>query len=280
MPLFIGISGRLINNQIFHNHSLLDVLKKYLYRLIIPWFIATLTYFIYQTQADELAFNVKNLIQSIIFPNYHLWFIPAFLSWVFATWILKKIGLSYPQILLLALFISIVAVIILKFSSLLPSLKIPVLLTGVVRTTGFHYYFFFILGKYIHELKTYHLKNLAVFTAIAGMATSIYLFFSPNPVLELLNLFAFNTALLYVVLFISQQEMISNNKFLQWLGVHSLGIYLWHVLPIQFVNHFLIDESTLEFYLVQITLQIILFITYYYLVKIHVFKTYVFGIRS
>ncbi|PZU84830.1 MAG: hypothetical protein DI529_10740 [Chryseobacterium sp.] len=81
MPIFLLVSGYLINIERLRRTSFSELIKKYILRLIIPWFIAILVYSIIEYRYSILQKSIFILYH----PYYHLWYIPAFLGYVLIT---------------------------------------------------------------------------------------------------------------------------------------------------------------------------------------------------
>tara|TARA_Y100000385_G_C13009291_1_gene600917 strand:- start:182 stop:1141 length:960 start_codon:yes stop_codon:yes gene_type:complete len=278
MPLFIGISGFLFNLEKTITYNLIELIKKYFLRIILPWTFAVLVYFLLSIIQNGSSNTLIELIKAFISPFYHLWFIPGFLSWVILTWILKKIKLSNKLLLATGLSISLVS-IILKYC---PELYKDLVTTSsiielILHTFRPYFYFFFVLGiiyKKIELKKPMILEYVFTFICVLFV---IYIFYTPNKFLSIITFFLFNSLLLSVAIKLSSNNMILGNKTIEWLGLNSLSIYLWHVIPILICRLIIGTENLGLFYLGTICLELVFIFVYKYLLKINVLKNYVFG---
>lgn len=86
MPLFIGVSGFLYNDQ--NSNKFI----KYIRRIVIPWMIAVLIYLIIGRLSDAslLEISIKDIILAFMLPYYHLWFIIGYLSYLIITLYLNR----------------------------------------------------------------------------------------------------------------------------------------------------------------------------------------------
>ncbi len=103
MPLFMAVSGFLIKQERLRKLSFGALIKKYLYRLIIPWSVAFVFYngIVYREQI--FAFGMMELVEKIIYPYYHLWFIPALLVMICCLWLIEKYRINPTVVLIIAL---------------------------------------------------------------------------------------------------------------------------------------------------------------------------------
>ena len=89
MPLFIGVSGFLLNFEAFRTSSAISLIKKYWKRLILPWIIAVNAYYFIWAMRG-MSISLKGYIKAYLHPYYHLWYVLGFLAYLAITWILVK----------------------------------------------------------------------------------------------------------------------------------------------------------------------------------------------
>lgn len=78
MPLYFFIGGILIERQIRRGKTI-DFLKNRFRRLIVPFLWFAPFYYLVETTFSETIFRrPTSILFSILFPGYHLWFLPAF----------------------------------------------------------------------------------------------------------------------------------------------------------------------------------------------------------
>lgn len=233
MPLFIGISGFLFNVDRVVGINLIALIKKYLFWVVIPWTIAIIFYFSLSVIQNDNLNVLTELIKSFISPFYHLWFIPGFLRWIVLTWFFKKIKTKDSHLLVIGLLISVVSIVLKSYPEVYQDLN--VLNSGIgllLHTFRPYFYFFFVLGLVFKRLELTRPKIFEYILPLLGFAIVIYSFYSPNKLLSAVNFFLFNSFLLSLVLKISANNMIKESKTIEWIGLNSLAIYLWHLLPI------------------------------------------------
>jgi peptidoglycan/LPS O-acetylase OafA/YrhL len=271
MPVFVGISGVLFNIKYINEINVQQLFKKYAFRLLLPWALAVTFYYFFTLYQFSETFSVSSFIRAFVFPYYHLWFIPAFLSWVVFTWGLKKLKVSNDKLLAISAALSLVSTVLLKYPELIsPNFSTPDILKALIRSYGPHFYFFFVLGIYLKN-KTLDQINLLNYIFI-------YLYYYPNSSISFINFFLFNGFIINLILKIATKNLVRSNPFMEWLGVHSLAIYLWHVLPIGLCHIVFGTDNLNMFYIIVALLQVSLMISYLYLVKVDFLRKYVFGL--
>lgn len=279
MPVFVGISGVLFNIKYINEINVQQLIKKYAFRLLLPWSLAVVFYYFFTLYQFSETFSVSSFIRAFVFPYYHLWFIPAFLSWVFMTWGLKKLKLSNNKILAISALLSLVCTVLLKYPELIsPTFNTPDILKAIIRSYGPQFYFFFVLGIYLKNKTLDQINLLNYIFPTIGLVITIYLYYYPNSSISFINFFLFNGFIINLILKIATKNLIRSNPFMEWLGVHSLAIYLWHVLPIGLCHIVFGTDNLNVFYIIVALFQVSLMISYLYLVKVDFLRKYVFGL--
>ncbi len=151
------------------------------------------------------------------------------------------------------------------------------IINTVVHTFRPQFYVFFLLGNFIRENARQMNSPMEYVVLFLLGALKLYLFIHPNQLLSGLAFFLFNFFLIRVILKAASGNYIPNSSSLEWLGRNSLGIYLWHVLPIIICKMTITTENLFLFYLASFTFEL-LFIAAYALIAKHQFiKRFVFG---
>ncbi|WP_341225317.1 acyltransferase family protein [uncultured Arcticibacterium sp.] len=279
MPLFVGISGYLFKVSNVVDFNLLELLRKYLLRLILPWSIAVLAYYSFSIAQNTDRNIIHGLVSSFLFPFYHLWFIPSFLSWVILTWFLKKLKTSDRLLLFIAFFISLVSILLKWYPESYQdfgTLKSGI--TLIQNKYRPYFYFFFILGLAYRNIQLNKPTFSEYMLPFLGFIAVVTLYYFPNNPLSIFNFFLMNAVLLLVLMKLSSNKIIPRNKTLEWLGFNSLGIYLWHLFPILICKSVIGIENSLMFYLAAICSEVIFIIGYNYLLKFDFLRKYAFGL--
>lgn len=278
MPLFIGICGFLFNANKVVEIKLIQILRKYLFRVIIPWIIAVIFYFSLSLIQNNSSNILIGFIKAFVFPFYHLWFILGFLSWIILTWLLKKIITGDKILLSIGFLISVVSILLTEYPEIYQDCKlIGPTIKSVLHTFRPYYYFFFVLGLIYRNINLKEPKIMEYIFPSIFFILVIFLFYNPDKILSIFNFFIFNTLLLSLILKIASNNLILENRIIEWIGLNSLAIYLWHVIPIMICKVLIGIENLVFFYSATICLELIFIFTYNYLLRIELLKKYVFG---
>jgi fucose 4-O-acetylase-like acetyltransferase len=281
MPLFIGISGFLFNYKEAVNSNLITLVSKYFNRLIIPWIIATIAYFVFnQYFGDSLELTISVVFKSIIIPYTHLWFIPAFLSWVFMTWFFIKLKVPPKGIFAISVLISTISYLLFKntynIEGVPPMNSFTTTVFGVFRP---YFYSFFVLGYVLKQTDYYKqvIEKTEIIYILILFALIMIEYFFDNNILLFVAFYLFNYLLLNKVLKICGASLLGSNKTLEWLGQNSLGIYLWHLFPILIADEIVGTSNLLIFYATAVSLSLIFLLLFSQLTKVKVINQYFFG---
>jgi len=281
MPLFIGISGFLFNLDKIGEISFYELFKKYRYRIIVPWIIAVTAYSVYLeiTVPDNNSFLVS-LLNSFIYPFYHLWFIAGFIGWIFASWFLKKLGFTHKSILFISLAISIVSFIFFKHNEIYEN--IPVLseiINIVLHTFKPYFYVFFVMGIYLKNHDKTKLLPIDIFIPFILFVVIGFLFFIPSEIIYAIAFYLFNYFLLKAMLIGVKNNLLPAFKWIEWIGVNSLGIYLWHVIPVFLSISLTKEVGSILYYFMSYFIILIFLLIYSQINRIKFISKYIFGIR-
>lgn len=277
IPLFIGISGFLLNINKVVKFNFFELLQKYWLRIILPWIIAALVYYLF---SDNFTLSVLYPFRAIFQPYYHLWFIPAFLFWVLLTWALKRLNINNKTLVFVGLLITILSVVVKKYEFLYNDIQsIDAVMFYLLNVLKPYYYFFFVAGIYFKDTnqKIYKRSNLLLLLLVLLFSGVVYFFYHQNMILSTLNLFLLNTILIFWSVRMSKNTLQIKNNPLQWIGKNSLGFYLWHVIPIIVAKEFTYKEDVLVYLVIVTVLEIVFYFAYKVLIKIEFFKKYIFG---
>ncbi|WP_368926544.1 acyltransferase family protein [Serratia marcescens] len=239
MPLFLGVTGYFVRRY-FLDGGVISVLKKYQWRMIIPYFLAFIVYSVYSLYFSE-KIGLNQLIGLFLYPYYHLWYIPAVIIFVLYTIVI------YKNNFLLGFFLFFFVALSIVWYCYADTLENQYSWLRFIGDKRFYYYYSFFLLGFLAGDKHFNGNLLALF-AIA-LAAGILGYYEPNgTLLDAASWFAFNAALLLLMISLCQRLMRKSEGFLVKMGQVSLPIYLWHVLPILLVGA-VIDKDTLGFYL-------------------------------
>lgn len=235
MPIFIAVSGFLVNRSVLIDLSFSEVVKKYFPRVLISWGIAVLVYTTI-TKFNRLSgLNSKELLilyaKAFIKPYYHLWYILGFLAYILLTWLLLKLRLRNWMLLVVALVISIISKYELYHISNETLKSIVDIIAYDFRLYNF---FFFILGMLFKEYISrkgvpYIMKPAVILALICGIAC-IYFFYHDSDIGKRTMYFLFNIPFAVILLELSYIEYFPRCRMIEYIGRNSMAFYLWHVL--------------------------------------------------
>ncbi|MDN5200189.1 acyltransferase [Fulvivirgaceae bacterium BMA10] len=241
MPLFLSISGFLIKQDRLRKLSFGDLVRKYLYRLIIPWIIAFLFYntIVYFDDIINFRFDIIAVLKAIVYPYYHLWFIPALLFMIFCLWVIERNGIKPKYVLAFALCITLswFGYFSWEDQRLMESNWLYV---WIGDKRNFIYFFFFFLSYYLknygqHLLRRINKKLLwfliPAFTFLLVLSTYMGSM-AIRPYYYTLCYMLFNLSIIYFSL-----SYLINIKFkssiFQFSNNYSMVIYLYHYIILE-----------------------------------------------
>lgn len=265
MPLFIAIAGYFFGNMDSKNVSFVQLFKKYEFRGIYPWLIALVAYSLYQ---DWGALFVENkyavLWDSFRKPYYHLWFVPGLLGYVFSTLGASKVKLPVNVLLVVSVLLSAFFMVLREHRILFvvyPDIKeyVEVLL----YTFRPQYFMFFVLGIWARRAHIQKLEPFVPYLSIVGLSALLVSFFLHQTDVYIFAFYFFNFFFAIWMLKLSEKRFFPNVKILQWIGVNSLGIYLWHQFPLMILKEQIADNQNLLLYTV-LSLSAVLIIGFIY----------------
>ncbi len=252
MPLFMAVSGYMFDMDKYMQRSFRDMFKKYLRRIVIPWVCAVNIYFILNVLINEnlQELSIRGYLYAYIQPYYHLWFAVVYTAYIFIIWIFLKLMKNTPlseekkRIILLSIAVTVSA--IWKF------VCIPLGIGNKPYINLIQYYLrpwlfvFFVLGMILRKTDILHRKMIQVMSCVGVIIGSIVLvlsFYIESDLISNINFFVLNLSLTYLVCSVLRKDVhIENNmvsRTVEFVGRHSYAFYLWHVLVIVLIKHFL-----------------------------------------
>ncbi|MFX1502347.1 MAG: acyltransferase [Promethearchaeota archaeon] len=243
IPLFVFISGYLLSSRYWEDFSVKDFYKKRFKNIYFPYFFFCGLYIFLSPLLLGRPLEFTNNLLNILFNPwnfyYHFWFIALITSFYLFYPLLVKIFLKYEKQLIWVLIISIIIQIVWN-ESLFGILYLLGFLEGsLLYSILFYYanYFFFkhlsyfVLGVYINKNSPkIHSKSKKLYFLILP----IVLFSALNSIFGIESFHIFINIPLIVLVFSLIKD--KNNRFLEVLGKYSFGIYLVHVLILNFIN--------------------------------------------
>lgn len=280
MPLFIAIAGYFFGSMDLKNISFVQLFKKYEFRLIYPWLIALVAYSLYQDW-DVLFIENKYVVlwDSFRKPYYHLWFVPGLLGYVFSTWVVSKVKLSVNILLIVSVLLSVSSMVLKEHRILFvvyPDIKeyVDVLLS----TFRPHYFTFFVLGIWVRRTPLQKINPFLPYLSVMGLLALLVSFFLHQRDIYIFAFYFFNFFFAIWMLKLSEKRFFPNVRVLQWIGVNSLGIYLWHQYPLMIVKEHINDSQSFLLYASLVVASILIIGFIYYIGKNKWINRTLFGI--
>jgi len=148
-PMLLSISGFLLRKKDFLDLNFIELIKKYFFRLYIPYLIAWSIYFIYYYHELIFTFNItfEFILSSFILPEAHLWFIPTLIFFIFITWFIKRIKIS-DYIIFFAIIAFTILLVFFINSKIIDNYKFY---SNIIHKYRPEYYIFFFLGYFLRN---------------------------------------------------------------------------------------------------------------------------------
>lgn len=151
------------------------------------------------------------------------------------------------------------------------------------RVLQLNKYIFFVLGFYLRQyyenrgyIIGHKIKKVLVILLILNVIALVGLFPYRNTFLEKSLLFTLNIPLLFLVLHYGLMEHKHKCKVIEWVGVYSYPIYLYHIL-VKFISSFLMGEGTIGYYIIGNLGFIVLCVMIFLLKDKKYIAKYIFG---
>ena len=251
MPLFMFISGYMVNIQKIANFNLVGIFQKYWRRMLKEWGIAVLVYSITLCAINKnmsFLFFLKNTIV----PYYHLWYVPVLFIMILSSWMIECHIKS-------------------KWEKLFIYVCIGLLLCGINNTGTLswfrlRYFIFFYFGLVCKDfcicIKSRPLLIYVCILLYISVLSMSYYFGISYDSLEKLFLIPIDLTLCFWIVLPFMCENKLKSRLLEYLGIHSLPIYLWHVLPIMVMKSFVHNTMLYYIFTIEVFIAFILFARY------------------
>ena len=248
VPLFLGISGFLTKESMLQNTRFLSLVRKYFFRMMLPWMLAWAVYFVvwnFQAVAGPKV-DWFLMAKRFVFPGYHLWYIPALFFYLLVLWGMVRIrltgalalALTFAAALVWLCWIAIIPVAPPDLSSGTGPLSDLILffrkydfIARIGAVYRPHYFCFVFLGfalrKFSMPKMTWWIAEVCAVALLIFRAVSFYRI---NPSTESLSFYMLSVGAIVACLGFFENRSDLRNRWMLWIGINSLPIYLWHVL--------------------------------------------------
>lgn len=238
MPVFLGISGFLLKESAFKK-GFSYYFNKIRKRLIIPWLIAFAVYLPFQLA----KLNSTNPLELLLFPFYHLWYIPAYILGSIACYALYKFKIPVRGMLAATGLITITWYLYFRDIHLSVHDQ-PLYWLGEKRF--YCYLFFFVLG-YSFRNNLVAIRLTPIITLFITMSSflliALCIFRHMSDYFIVLPYLVFNVSLLVLLFLFIAHRPILQNRFWLYINSQSLGIYFYHPIILILIYESLGDPS-------------------------------------
>lgn len=287
VPCFIMMSGAVFLRK---DLKIVDLLKKYVLKLLIVYIVWSLIYTIIIYNPS----NLTELINHVITGFYHMWYIPMLMGLYMLTPILKKIVLDsniLKYFLIIVIIFSIIIPTIINIIQISNNTFLISFCNSFKELIGnmnykFGYISYYLLGYYLYKNEISRRNRRVIYIlGIIGFILTMYLTVLSSSKLGnfsdvFYNNFSINVFFMAVAMFIFAKYNFKSNYSLNKISTYSLGIYLIHVLIIEkfgLIFHF----NVRSFYMI-LSVPIVALIVFtisviltFIIKKIPIFKKYI-----
>ncbi len=250
MPLFIGLSGYLINAESLRKAPFFSTLMRYWWRVILPFGFAFAFYtgILLFHAYEEGRVTAKLMLSYIHTPYYHLWFVPTLVLWVLAFAGFLKLKVPLSAVLIAFLLSSLVWAGVSKadFVSIVAAL---------LSKKVIYFFGFFLFGAWLRTSASVDFRR--VFTSFRVLPIALVLLCAVPYLLNIgaekswlkaVSWLVLNLSLITVLIQAAVTGKQSKPSIVSEIGRNSLPIYLWHMLPMFLLKGFDIHQSNVLIY--------------------------------
>ena len=270
MPLLLGISGYLIKKSKISSFNFRQLTQSYWHKMLLPWVMALVVYTGLPLVRRILmgSSSPSEIFLLVIYPEIHLWYIPALMMMIIALFFLERIGINPFALLVISGIFTITLKTVL---SPYPLWGWPTGLAWLGEKRTYIYFYFFYLGYWIRNyIPWFSLSPRILIVFIACMFILIlmnFLMTFPSAVIAVLW-FALNTGLILFVHSIKDKQNWPGFLFFGLLASIILPLYLWHYFPIWLMlKTNLAEVSPDSFYGIAVFFNVLLILFLKYILK-------------
>lgn len=163
MPMFMFVSGYLLDLRKLQQNTFHSLLAHYNQRMLGWWLLAWL---IYSTIIISGDFSIHNILRQVVFPYYHLWYVPTLFFFICGIHIFSSLVRVENKLFWPVLFSIGIGMMILNYIKPLPNLcKASFLI-------------YFSLGLYARNLLSNNVKLHKISLRCGGGGSKLYLIYT------------------------------------------------------------------------------------------------------
>lgn len=255
MPLFVFLSGYLLNTNRISYMSFTSLVSKYWDRMIKQWLLALLVYSSIEILSKDISLSI--IVSLLLKPYYHLWYIPVLLIMILTVWMISmNIKTQLLKVCIYAFLGLTLCGIYNYYYDLLSHYRL-------------HFFVFFFLGvlckdyqNIFSRLVTTRRRLLFIRNVGRGILflTFVAMFYLVGMSYSDFRIYFMTPFNLYLCIWIVFPFILTDSlrsKSLEYMGHFSLEIYLWHVIPILILKKLVVNPF--EYYCIITGIIIIAF---------------------
>ena len=245
MPVFIGLTGYLVNAEALRRSSFLETMTRYWWRVLFPFsfafafFSGVLAYHAF----DETRVTLSLLLSYIHTPYYHLWFIPTLVLWVLAFSVVLKRRVPLFVTMLLFLLAALI------WGSV-PKSEQWAFIAPLLSKKVIYFFGFFVFGAWLRTSASEKFRSLLndfkvlPITLILACASLYLLKIGIDKSLFRATIWVvLNVTLITFLIDAATSNTKTKASLVSNIGRNSLPIYLWHVVPLFVLKGFDVHQT-------------------------------------
>lgn len=236
MPIFVFLSGYLLNIQKIEKMSFSGLFDKYWERMIKQWLLALVVYSVIISFSQNIT--ISFIIERICKPFYHLWYIPILFCMILLTWLIGMIVKDKYQRVFIYFFLGLTfcAIYNIKYD--------------LLSYYRLHFFIYFWGGILCKEFKEFfdvyytHKSKKMLYRVGGGFLSLVTLLFMTGVTSQDYRIYFMTPFCFALCVWILLPTILTDSfksKSLSLIGRHSLEIYLWHVIPILILKKLIND---------------------------------------
>lgn len=230
MPLFMFLSGYLINISKMSSLSTKDIVSKYWDRMLKMWLLAYIVFSAYQVLRSPSIHQICTLIYS---PWYHLWYIPTLFCYIVLVKIIfGRLNKVTAYSILLVLFI------------IWTIIKTKIAPMSMPRWCDFTNMPYFALGLFLkNHFDSQRFQKSYWIVPILFIPATIMTKFVHIQTYGLLSMALLGVVIMFFLYPSIKKDLLPQSKTLSYIGQNSLNIYLWHMAIFEPLKNFISDTT-------------------------------------